>query len=174
MPTIRSMARIGIAAFLLVLCACSLFFETPKVDVTDVAIVGIDPGGVDVEILARITNPNSFDIVLTGYTYDLQVHAMPFVEGGSSRKTTFPSRETIETRLPVRVTFSTLYELMKRRPDPDRIPYRLNGTLIVDTPLGEQVVPFRKSDLFRIPERYRPSGILDSLGTLLDRVVPRR
>lgn len=147
---------------------CSLFFESPEATVTDVVFLGLDPGGVDIEILASVRNPNGFDIVLTGYTYDLQVNALPFADGGSNRKTRFPSRETTDVRLPVRIGFRSLYELLRRRPDPDRIPYRLTGTLIVDTPVGEQIIPFRRDDLFSIPRKYRPSTLIDSIGTFVE------
>ncbi|GAB4296270.1 MAG: LEA type 2 family protein [Desulfuromonadia bacterium] len=172
MPRIPAIARLSSLLMVALMAGCSLFFDTPDVAVKDIDVIGIDPGGVDLEILLAITNPNRFDITLTGYTYDLQVQAIPFAKGESSRKSRFPSRERVETRLPVRVTFSSLSELLKRRPDLDRIPYTLDGTLTVDTPLGEKVVPINKSDHFSIPERYRPSGLVKSLGTLFKKVIP--
>lgn len=157
----------------LLIGGCSLLFETPDVDVTNVVFLGFDPGGVEVEILASVRNPNGFDITMTGYTYDLQVHALPFADGGSSRKILFRSNETTDVRLPVRISFRSLYELLRRRPDPDRIPYRLVGTLIVETPLGEQVIPFRTDNHFSVPQKYRPSSLIDSLGAFFDGMVQR-
>lgn len=159
-------------ALFTLLWGCSLLYDTPEVTVKEVSMVGFDPGGIELEILVSVHNPNDTDITLTGYTYDLQVHALPFAEGGSSRKVTFPGNETVDARLPVRVAFSSLYELMKRRPDPDKIPFRLTGTLIVDTTLGEKIVPFTKNGTFAIPKRYRPSGIMESFKNLIETITP--
>ena len=54
-------------------------------------------------------------------------------------------------RLPVRLKFTDLLEIIKRADDPDKIPYQLNTTLHLRTPLGEMSVPVEKSAVLSIP-----------------------
>jgi hypothetical protein len=68
----------------------------------------------------------------------------------------------------VHLSFAAVVELLKRRPDPDRVPYRLQAGLQVDTPLGERVIAIDKDGMFTIPHRYRPNEWLNSLQGALD------
>ena len=66
-------------------------------------------------------------------------------------------------RLPVRLKFADLLKIIKRSPDPDKIPYQLNTVLHLKTPLGEMVVPVEKSSLLALPEQYRPAAFTNRL-----------
>jgi hypothetical protein len=48
----------------------------------------------------------------------------------------FPSGKKTGIRLPVRLTFTALLEIINQVPDPDNIPYQLNSMLHLETPLG--------------------------------------
>lgn len=52
---------------------------------------------------------------------------------------------------------------MKRRPDPDRIPYRLQADLDVETPVGQLLIPIDKADVFAVPDHYGPSFYLKEI-----------
>lgn len=150
--------------------ACSLFVTEPTVKMKDVNIVGLGADGVDLEFYLAVTNTNSFDLKLKGYTYDLQVMALPLTKGGMREPVEFPAETTTDVRLPLRIAYRDLWEILKRRPDPDKVPYRLLGGLEVDTPLGTSMVPVTSSGNFSIPERYRPSGILQGVNDLVNRL----
>lgn len=152
----KQLSHLLLLILLLLLPGCSLFFVQPTVSVQDLAIVGLDSGGIECELYLRVDNPNNFAITLTGYTYDLNVFALPFTNGGSQREVPFPANAPTDVRLPVRVKIGAFYELFKRRPDPDKIPYHLTGSLQLSTPLGHELIPFDKKGLFAIPASYRP------------------
>lgn len=153
---------------LVILSGCSLFITEPSVQVKDVGIVGFDGNGVEIELLLAVTNPNPYRVKLTGYNYDLKVMALPLAKGGARETLNFNGGGAVtDLRLPVRVPLSTLYELMKRRPDPDNIPYTLDAALELDSPLGLHTIPVEKRGIFKLPERYRPEFILKSLQSLL-------
>ena len=177
-PTDRSRLRVWCLGFLLFCCAllggCGLFFTSPVVEVRDVAIVGLDPGGIDVELYLTVTNPNSFPITLTGYNYDLRVSALPLTKGGARQSLTFKAEAATDVRLPVRVALANLLDLLKRRPDPDRLPYRLEAALQVDTPVGERVIAVDRDGTFAIPERYRPAQWLKTLQSIVNDLIPTR
>jgi LEA14-like dessication related protein len=153
------------------LSGCSLFLSEPRVAVKDVAVTGIGADGVDIELLLGVTNDNSFALTLTGYSYDLQVLALPLTTGGDRRRIEFPGAATTDVRLPFRVPYRSVMEILKRHPDPAAIPYRLTGSLEVETPLGKTLVPVSSTGSFSVPERYRPSEILKGFGGLVNSLL---
>jgi LEA14-like dessication related protein len=150
---------------------CGLIFSSPEVVVKDVTIVGLDPTGLDLELYISVVNPNTFPIILTGYNYDLHVSALPLAKGGARQSLEFKANATTAVRLPVRLAMGSVVELLKRRPDPERIPYRLLAGLQIDTPLGERVVAIDKDGSFTIPPRYRPSQWLKSFQGAVDELL---
>lgn len=141
------------------ICAgCTAFVKEPRISIDSTNIVGIDTSGVDFELFVAVDNPNSFDLALQGYTFDLQLMTLPFSSGGSRMKFVFPARQQSYMRLPLRVKYADLIEVIKRRPDLDKIPYQVDAGLNLDTPLGELLIPVKKTDVISIPESYRPNA----------------
>ncbi len=151
----------------LLLTGCSPFIREPTVALKETAFVGLDTAGVDLEFNLGVTNRNSFDLSLLSYTYDLQVMSLPLSSGGRQQPLLLPADRETEIRLPVRIKFTDLLEILKRSPDPDRIPYRVTARLHVETPLGATVIPVEKEALVALPEQYRPSFYLDHLHNAL-------
>lgn len=143
------------------ICAgCAVFVKEPRISIDSTNIIGIDTSGVDIEFFVAVDNPNSFDLALQGYTFDLQLMTLPFSSGGSRMKFVFPAGQQSHMRLPLRVKYADLIEVIKRRPDLDKIPYRVDAGLNLETPLGELLIPVKKTDVISIPESYRPSTYL--------------
>ena len=153
------------AVFLLIvmLSGCASLVQAPRVTLKETSMIGLDTSGIDIEFLLAITNPNSFDLSLLGYTFDLQVLALPLSTGGTQETILFPAGKETGMRLPVRLKFADLLKIIKRSPDPDKIPYQLNTVLHLKTPLGEMVVPVEKSSLLALPEQYRPAAFANRL-----------
>ncbi|GLI39830.1 LEA type 2 family protein [Geobacter hydrogenophilus] len=162
------MRKLLILVVCLIFCAgCSLILDKPEVKVRDLNVVGIGVEGVELEFLLTVTNPNSFPLVLNGYTYDLNVMALPLTKGGKRERIEFPADKATDVRLPFKVAYGDLWEILKRQPDQNKIPYRLNAGLEVETPFGTTTVPVSKESEFAVPERYRTSGILKGVTDLL-------
>jgi len=158
------LSRAVVSSILLALLAgCSPFVREPTVTLKDSAIVGLDTAGIDLEFVLGVTNRNSFDLSLLGYTYDLQVMSLPLSSGGRQQSILFPADRETELRLPVRMRFTDLLEILKRTPEPDRIPCRVTARLHVKTALGDSVIPVEKETLVVLPEAYRPSVYRDLL-----------
>lgn len=146
---------------LLLTCAgCAVFVKEPRVSINSANIIGIDTSGLDLEFLMAVDNPNRFDLALQSYTFDLQVMTLPFSSGGSPVKHVFPAGKQSLVRLPMRIPYGNLIEIVKRRPDLDKIPYRVDARLNLETPLGELMLPVNKSDLISVPQSYRPGAYL--------------
>lgn len=146
-----------------VTCGCSLLVSEPRVTVTQTNLIGVDTSGADIECALAISNPNSYDLTLKGYTYDLRIMTLPLASGGRQEPLPLPAGRQTDMRLPVRIKYADLLEILKRRPDPERIPYRIQAQLLLDTPLGDMPIPVNIDDTFKIPERYRPDHYLRQL-----------
>ena len=157
------------AVFLLVvmLPGCASLVQAPRITLKDASVAGLDTSGIDVEFLLGITNPNSFDLTLLNYTFDLRVLARTLSSGGKQETILFPAGKETGMRLPVRLKYSNLLEIIKSAPDPDKLPYQLNTMLHLKTPLGEMAFRVEKSAELSIPEQYRPAVFIDRLRDVL-------
>jgi LEA14-like dessication related protein len=154
---------IAVACLLLILVACggcASLVKEPGVKVESTNLIGVDTSGVDLELFLAVENPNSFDLSLLGYTFDLQVMTLPLTAGGSQVKVALPAGKLSHMRLPMRMKYTDIIEVIKRRPDLAKIPYQVTARLNVETPVGELIVPVNKTDTISIPEQYRPAGYL--------------
>lgn len=149
---------------------CTAFFKDPKVTVKDLSVVSLDGGGATMELYLTVENPNRFDIKLLGYNYDLRVIALPAAKGAGRQEITFSAKDSTDVRIPVKVAFSDLWEILKRRPDPAGVPYQLKAGLELDTPAGMLTVPVEKKGTYVVPEKFRPSSLFGTMTDLLHMV----
>jgi len=161
--------RVFIAIVLVqtLLSGCAAFIQEPRITVKGTSLVGLDSSGVDIEFHLGISNPNTFDLSLLGYTYDLRVMALPLSTGSTQQTVIFPSGKETDLRLPVHLKFSDLLEIIKRQPDLDKLPYRMNARLHLEYPWGEMVIPVEKHDTLIVPEQYRPEAAINRLRDML-------
>lgn len=152
---------------LLLLTACSLIVEKPKVDLADVRFAGLDGDGISIDFLLTVTNPNSFELPLHGYSYTARIMALPLAQGTSKDSIVFPGKTSTDILIPVQIRYSDVLQILKRRPGLDAVPYQLTANLDVGTPMGEICVPVRKSGTLALPEKYRPGVLLQKFGDLL-------
>jgi LEA14-like dessication related protein len=123
---------------------------------------------VDIELYLAVTNPNPYGLKLAGYSYDLKVMAFPLAKGGGRDAFDFKGGGSVtELRFPVRVALRSLYEIIKRGPDIDRVPYQLDAGLELETPVGSKTVPINHNGVFSVPERYRPQFYLKQFKNIL-------
>jgi LEA14-like dessication related protein len=157
------------ALFLLIVLfsGCTSLVQAPHVVLKEAGVVGLDQSGVDVVLNLGITNPNAFDLSLLGYTFELRVQSQPLSTGGMQGTILFPAGKETGMRLPVRLKFADLLEIISRTPDPDNIPYQLNSMLNLDTPLGRMDVPVVKNAVLAIPEQYRRAAYINRLRDVL-------
>ena len=153
------MKRFVLLGFLLI-TGCSLLVTKPEIAVKSVNIAGVDREGVKMDFLLAVTNPNSCGLKLTGYNYNLLVSDLPLAKGENHDAVEFNSNTTTDFLMPVRITFRDLLEILKRRPDPENIPYRLTAGLDLHTPFGRVAIPVDKNGTFAVPQKYRMNQFL--------------
>jgi LEA14-like dessication related protein len=152
---------------LLLVTACSMIVEKPKVDLADVRFAGLDGNGVTIDFLLTVTNPNSFDIPLNGYTYTAGMMNLPLARGESRDSVIFPGKTSTDMLIPVRIAYTDVLQILRRHPGLNEIPYQLTTDLAVGTPVGNITIPVRKSGTVTIPEKYRPGTLFRKFGDFL-------
>jgi len=152
---------------LLLATSCSAIVEKPRVSLKEARFAGLDSEGVSIDFLLTVANPNSFDLPLNGYVYDVRLMALPLARGESRNSVTFGGKSATDMLIPVRISYSDVMEILKRRPDLKEIPYQLNAKLDVGTPVGNVKVPVSKDGVLSVPEHYRPGNLLRQLGGFL-------
>jgi LEA14-like dessication related protein len=151
------------------LTGCSLFVTKPQVAVKAVNLSGINNGGVELEFLLAVTNPNSYNLKLMGYSYSLCVSALPLTQGEKREVVEFAGNATTDVKLPVTIAFQELLGILNNRPDFDHIPYQLKADLDLQAPFGRITIPVNKNGTFAVPRRYQPSHILKQINEYLNR-----
>lgn len=157
---------VWLVVLVLTLSGCTLFVKEPQVAVRDLNVVSLDPAGLGMELYLTVDNPNSFDLRLLGYSYDLKVMALPLAKGGARDEIRFPAKSETGVRIPVKIGYSELIEILKRMPDPDHIPYTLSAGLDLETPVGQRSIPVNRTGTYAVPPQYRPGNLFKGLGNL--------
>jgi LEA14-like dessication related protein len=155
---------------LLFLTACAMTVQHPTVKIKDVRFAGLDGSRVSLDFLLDVNNPNSFDLPLKGYTYDVQLMALPLARGESKSCLSFPGKTSTDVLIPVKISYANLLQIIKRNPRMKEIPYQLNANLSLGTQFGAITVPVKKGGIVSIPKQYQPDGLLRKFGDLLNRV----
>lgn len=150
-------------SLVVLLSGCTALVSAPVVTVRDLNVVSLNPAGAGMELWLKVRNPNPFDVKLQGYSYDLKVMALPLANGEEREVVNFPAGEETEFRIPIRITFADLLEILKRKPDPEKIPYQLSTGLDLATPVGPMTVPVNRTGTYAIPKKFRPSALFGKL-----------
>jgi LEA14-like dessication related protein len=135
----------------------------PEVSVKSVNLSGVDEKGVKIEFLLSVFNPNSFNLKLNGYKYDLLVSALPLASGECSDTMEFAGNATTDVRLPVTISFKDLLKIIRNSPDMNHVPYSIKADLNVRAPLRRITVPVNKQGLFAVPSKYQPEIFLKNI-----------
>jgi LEA14-like dessication related protein len=151
----------------LLLTSCTAFVSKPEVALKNVRIAGLDAEGIDLDFYLSVRNPNSFDLKLNNYNYDVKIMDLPLARGSSRATYDFHANSSTDMLIPVKIPHGALIDILKRRPNPDAIPYHLHADLNIGAAFGNMNVPVNKSGTLSIPKEYHPSNIFKKLGDFL-------
>ncbi len=157
-----------LALSMLLLTACTAFVAKPDITLKDIKLVGLNQEGLDVDIYLSVYNPNSFDLHLKDYRYDLKIMSLPLARGNSRTTYDFDSKSASDLRIPVKIPYNDLIEVLKRRPNPDAVPYQLHAEMTIGSAMGSFDIPINKSGAFSIPKEYRPKNVLNRIGDFIN------
>lgn len=143
----------------LLLSACSAFYQRPTVRVARVALASLSlTGGGTVEVSLEVVNPNGFDLETRGYRYALTYPDtdpdgdtlwVPLVEEDRERVVVLAAEDTTRLTLDVPFDLETLGRAAGRLLRHGALDYRFNGAVRLQTPVGGVEAPFDERGTLR-------------------------
>jgi len=138
-------------AGLLLTAGCAAFFEAPSVSIVGVRVVSLGLTGGTAALELQVANPNSHPIRITGVEYHLLVQepdstqeAWTTLSRGDRREAvTLPARDSARVSLDVPFEYRSVGTVVRTLLQSGRLPYRLEGQVRVEGPVGELRVPLR-------------------------------
>jgi LEA14-like dessication related protein len=146
---------------------CSVFVAKPEITLKNVKMVGLDSKDMELDFYFSVNNPNSFDLRLENYSYDVKIISLPLAQGKANTSSVFYANSATDLLIPVKIPYQNLLEIFKRNPNPDAIPYQIHAELTIGRGIGTITVPVTKSGNFAIPGELYPSYIRNKIGDFL-------
>ena len=117
-------------------------FRQPQIQLDRVVVRGVGLTGGNLDLVVNVANPNRFDLRGT------RLEAGFDVEGSHVGTVTYdddyivPRGDTTLVTLPLRFQWSGVSAAFRSALEYGDIPYTMKGQATLDTPVGQQVVPF--------------------------------
>jgi LEA14-like dessication related protein len=146
---------------------CAVFVAKPEVTLKNVKLAGLDSRDMELDFYFSVKNPNSFDLKLEDYSYDVKILSLPLANGSSKTSFDFYANSTNDLLIPVKIPYNNLLEILKRNPTPEAIPYQIHAELTIGRGIGSMTVPVTKSGVFAMPAKLYPSNIGKKIGDFL-------
>ncbi len=159
--------KILLVLSMFLLSGCATLVAKPEVTLKNVKFAGLDSKDIGIDVYLSVHNPNSFDLSLTDYSYDLNVVSLPLARGSAKTSYDFYANSTTDVVVPVKIPYGSLVEILKRTPNPDSIPYRVHAELTIGRGIAFMTVPVTKSGTFAVPGELYSSMIRKKIGDFL-------
>ena len=126
--------------------------KTPKVNFQNVELREATADGIKLDFLFEVNNPNPLGAKITALTYDLKLNGSRIAKGKTKEAIEVGPQGRSDVRFPFELKFqdlvSTIKTLMGAR---DKIKYKLDVVVSVDTPIGEIEVKRSAVGEFPVP-----------------------
>ena len=148
----------GIVAIALGTSACPLlhaYTQKPDVKLQKVDVKSVDFQGAQLEALLEVTNKVPVDIMIGKVTWGVTIDKAHLVGGEIANGIAVAGHGTAPVTIPFGLKFEDLFRVSQKYKDQDTAPYRLEGTLDVETPIGPVTIPFHHDGtvpVLKIPE----------------------
>ncbi len=132
MPRLPILLAVSVLALAPAACVTPQSVEPPQVALQNVRLLEARGLMQSIRVDLMVTNPNDFDIPLTGLDFIMKVNGTDFAQGLSEVAVTLPRRG--QATVPVDVTISMLAVLQQLQAAQRQgsVDYRLTGTAFLD------------------------------------------
>lgn len=125
--------------------------KKPELSVTDVKISDASLKDLELTFDIEVDNPNNLAINVASYNYDFLISDNTFVNGSQTLNTEIASTAKSIIQIPLRFTYSELFETFSDIKDQDETGFELKSTIGIDLPiLGFTEVPLQRSGTFPV------------------------
>ncbi len=155
----RARARLGLVLGLAALVSgCALlksFSNKPKVVFKKVDIVGVDFQSARLRADLEVQNRYKVPVKLARIDWGVTIDGQNLVTGNNPEGLDVPAEGTALVQVPFALKFEDVYRIQQKYKDVDEAPFRLSGTMALDTPVGPVSVPFShegRTPVLKIPQ----------------------
>lgn len=161
----RHLTSVLVLAAILMIVGTAGCIAQPTVVVDSVRIGSLTPANTTLQVLIRITNPNSFDIPIQNVSftvYSVEAGGPRRLGEGATGPFTLPGRQTIDQTVPVTLDNQALLEtaLVAVRAGQDQMTFRVTGTVSGSVyGLLTVNVPFEQDQTLTLQEILGVAGV---------------
>jgi LEA14-like dessication related protein len=130
-------------------------FQQPAFNFKSVAITDVSLGGLTLDTLWQLDNPNSVGLSLAQVEYALFVEEKQVVAGSPPQGFQLAPNGSTELHFPAQVKFQDLAGVVETFLTKDKAHYRVSGAIGVQTPIGVLRFPLEKQGDFDVPKAPR-------------------
>lgn len=148
-------ASLLILAFTLSGCVTPRVVEQPRIALQNVRILKAEGLLQRLQVDLLVSNPNDFDIPLTGLDFNLRINGKDFASGLSNQRVTIPRLGDASVPVEVTVSLLSVFQQLQAFSKAQSLDYAIAGELHLDHMLL-RTVPFDKSGSLKL--RSDPGG----------------
>ncbi len=127
-------------------------FREPTLTFRTVALNDISLGGLTLDTVWALDNPNAVGVSLASVDYALFIEDKQVVAGAPQQGLQIPANGQAELRFPANVKFADVVGVVETFLTKDTARYRAEGSLGVQTPVGVLKLPLVKQGEFEVPK----------------------
>lgn len=155
MTTLKTLLAAIALSFLTLGCASIDDVVPPKVNLVNIVPIGAGPFEQRFRVDLRVSNPNDFDIPLSGLSFDIDVNDSYFATGLSNQEVLIPRLDSAVVSAEATASSIDLFRHILGVVRAGAVEYKIRGSALIEG-LGTRTIPFeRDGKLNLIPD---PSG----------------
>jgi LEA14-like dessication related protein len=124
--------------------------QLPKISLKTLQIEQISFGGVDLNLILAIDNPNGFGFSVGSFSYDLSIAGESLVDGETRSLGDIKKHSSGEWRLPLSLSFKGVGTSLRSLVQSSRAEVDLAGKAEIETQYGPLLLPFDVQDTISV------------------------
>lgn len=131
------------------------FAKKPNVKLEKVDLLGVDFQRARLRADLLLENRVAVPIRLVKVNWGVRIDGDSLVTGDLDQSLEVPANGTTKVQVPFALKFEDLYRISQKYKEQDEAPYRFEGTVSVDTPVGPVSLPFKadgKVPVLKVPQ----------------------
>jgi len=127
-------------------------FKQPGFTFKNVALTDISLGGLTLDTVWQLDNPNSVGLSLATVDYALFIDNKQVLAGAPAQGLQIPAKGATDLHFPAGIKFLDLVGVIETFLVKDQAAWRAEGSLGVQTPVGVIKLPLAKDGMFEVPK----------------------
>lgn len=109
--------------------------KEPSVQVQNIAVRDVNLDSVGLDLIMKVTNPNSYTLALAGYDYRIRFNDQQLVEGSTNEGFRVAANASNQIKVPFKVGFKDVMKLLDSMGDSNTLHYEVDADMRLDAPV---------------------------------------